>query len=172
MNIEIRLARPDDAMDACNVLRRSISECCADDHRNDAAILAAWLGNKTPETVASWFASSVNYAIVALNDGVLHGVAIMTRQGKIVLCYVSPDARFLGIGKALLQTLEQRASELGLSNLHVISTITANCFYARNGFVQGATAQTAFGTQGIVFSKRLSVSYGKKAPCRCGNVTA
>lgn len=172
MNIEIRTARPEDAIDACNVLRRSISECCTDDHRNDGAILAAWLGNKTPETVTCWFASPANYSIVALTDGTLSGVAIMTRQGKIVLCYVSPEARFLGIGKVLLRTLETRAAELGLSSLQVTSTITAKCFYARNGYLEGATAQTAFGTEGIVFTKRLTASYGKKAPCRCGAAAA
>lgn len=52
---EIRVVTADDARAACEVLRRSILECCVDDHRNDPAILAKWLRNKTPEIVESWF---------------------------------------------------------------------------------------------------------------------
>ncbi|RJF96238.1 GNAT family N-acetyltransferase [Noviherbaspirillum saxi] len=148
-------------------MRRSILECCIDDHRNDVAILSAWLANKTPETVRCWFGSHANYSIVAVSSGVVSGVAIMTRQGKIVLCYVSPEARFGGTGKALLQALECRAKEWGVLQLQVNSTLTAKGFYAHNGFVEGAVARTAFGTDGILFSKRLAASYPQKAPCRC-----
>ena len=43
MSLEIRIATSTDAFEACNVLRRSIVECCSLDHRDDPAILEAWL---------------------------------------------------------------------------------------------------------------------------------
>lgn len=170
--MEIRVARPEDAASACGVLRRSISECCADDHRNDAAILSAWLGNKTPETVESWFLSASNYSLVAVSDSEVVGVAMLTRAGKIVLFYVSPDVRFSGVGKALLQGLEAQAREWGLRAIQVDSTITAQAFYLRNEFIAGAEKTACFGIPVTSFSKKLAGSYAKAAPCRCGKAEA
>lgn len=167
MTITIRTAVPDDAKDACEVLRRSISECCEDDHQRDAAVLAAWLGNKTPDNVRCWFGAPANHSIVAVADGMTAGVAVMTRQGRIVLFYVSPEMRFLGVGKAMLQALESQARNWGLASLQVNSTLTARCFYSRNGYIEGATARTSYGAEGILFSKRLVASYPQKPACRC-----
>jgi GNAT superfamily N-acetyltransferase len=167
MNPEIRRARPEDAVSACSVLRRSISECCTEDHRNDAVILAAWLGNKTPETVESWFLSPQNHSLVAIRNNEIVGVAMLTRAGKIVLCYVAPEVRFTGIGKALLEALELQAKQWGHTTLHVVSTVTAKSFYLRNGYVSGATTKCAFGIEAITFSKRLGSSYRQKAGCGC-----
>jgi len=170
MKTEIRTARPEDAAPACNVLCRSISECCTEDHRNDAAILSAWLGNKTPETVGSWFASPSNFSLVATVGNEVVGVAILTRAGKIVLCYVSPEMRFTGVGKALLLAMEEQAREWGLRSLQVVSTITAKSFYLRNGFVLGCTKTAAFGIEALSFSKKLSAGgcYPKTVACSCG----
>ena len=168
MNIEIRTARPEDAAAACNVLCRSIFECCVEDHHNDQAILAAWLGNKTPATVESWFLSRANFSVVALAGGAVVGVAIMTRPGKIALCYVAPEARFIGAGKALLQALEAQAREWGIRSIQVMSTITAKPFYLRNGFVCGDTAKAVFGIETTILSKKLSDDgYPRKVPCGC-----
>jgi GNAT superfamily N-acetyltransferase len=168
MKCGIRTARPEDANSACNVLRRSISECCAEDHRNDETILAAWLGNKTPETVESWFLCQTNFSLVATMDNDIVGVAMLTRAGKVVLCYVTPEVRFAGVGKGLLQALEVQAKEWGLSNVQVMSTVTAKSFYLRNGYVSGPTTKCVFGIEAITFSKRLCTSYRQKAACGCG----
>lgn len=170
MNTEIRVAKPGDATAACNVLCRSISECCTEDHRNDTAILSAWLGNKTPETVESWFNLPSNFSLVAVRDNDIIGVAILTRAGKIVLFYVSPEMRFTGAGKALLQAMEAQAKEWGLRSLQVVSTITAKSFYLRNGFVLGCTKTSAFGIEALSFSKKLSAGgcYPKTVACNCG----
>lgn len=168
MSVEIRIATACDAACACLVLRRSISECCTEDHRNDAAILDAWLGNKTAENVASWFLSPSNFSIVAVVDQAIAGVALLTRTGKIVLCYVTPELRFTGIGKALLQALEQQAREWNIRSLSVISTATAKSFYSHNGYVQGTITRSVFGIDVISFSKRLTAcSYPKKPSCGC-----
>jgi GNAT superfamily N-acetyltransferase len=173
MKTEIRVAKPGDAASACTVLRRSIAECCAEDHRNDAAILSAWLGNKTPETVKSWFLSPSNFSLVAITANEVVGVAMLTRAGKIVLFYVSPDVRFSGVGKALLQGLEAQAGEWGLRAIQVDSTATAQPFYLRNEFVAGTEKTSCFGIPVTSYSKKLAAgSYAKAAPCRCGKVEA
>lgn len=64
--IEVRDAVREDAPAACEVIRRSISELCEADHRNDPEILRRWLANKTPEIVASWIVQPGNSVLVAV----------------------------------------------------------------------------------------------------------
>ena len=65
MNPEIRDARPEEAAEIAALIRASITDLCARDHRNEPNALAAWLANKTPETVASWIAAPDQRLIVA-----------------------------------------------------------------------------------------------------------
>src|SRR4051812_44226158 len=125
MGIEIRTAAPDDAMAACEVLRRSILECCVQDHQHRPEILDAWLGNKTPQNVASWFASPSNFSVVAESEGAVVGVALLNQAGKLSLCYVLPEVLHTGAGKALLAAVEAQARSWGVSVLRLHSTATA-----------------------------------------------
>lgn len=142
--VQIREARVEDADAACEVMRRSITELCAEDHNNDPAWLADWLANKTPENVAAWIGNSNNVVYVAVNDGRIVGVAAMERTGRISLNYVSPDVRFKGVSKALLAGLECKARELGLAQCTLESTKTALRFYRAAGYreQQGCAQQT------------------------------
>jgi GNAT superfamily N-acetyltransferase len=167
--IEVRTAEPGDAGCACNVLRRSIAQLCEKDHRNDTAILTTWLANKTPETVRGWIESGKNCSLVAVIDNQVAGIAILTRQGKIVLFYVAPEMCQAGAGNALLQAIEHRAGEWGLRTLQVDSTLTAQQFYLRHGFTLNRTTISAFGTEAYSLSKSLvQAGYPQKKPCRCG----
>jgi GNAT superfamily N-acetyltransferase len=170
MNIDIRAARSEDASHACDLLRQSIVQCCAEDHRDDKTVLTAWLGNKTPETVQVWFASPSNHSLIALVDGRIAGVAILTRKGKLGLLHVSPDLRFSGVGKTLLGAMESQAKAWGLNNLQVNSTRTAQNFYLRNGYLDVAIVSAAYGIDAILLSKRLAASYACKPACRCSLV--
>jgi GNAT superfamily N-acetyltransferase len=58
----------------------------------------------------------------------------MTKAGKITLNYVSPEARFRGISKALIDRLEAQARELGLDRCTLNSTETARQFYLSLGY--------------------------------------
>lgn len=170
MNISIRIAEPGDAESACAALRRSILECCEVDHRHDDAILSAWLGNKNPQTVAAWFASPANFSLVATADSEMFGVGLLTRKGRIALCYVTPEARFTGAGKALLQGLEAQAVNWGLRTVHVNSTATAKDFYLRNGYVPGGAATSSFGTAATLLTKNLTANGAARRPtprCSC-----
>jgi GNAT superfamily N-acetyltransferase len=144
--MEIRAATPEDAPAACQVMRRSIAELCVADHRNDEAILTRWLSNKTPEVFASWITQSDNSLLVAAEGGGILGVGSVTDAGEITLNYVSPDARFRGVSRALLGALEARAVERGNTRCTLTSTETARRFYRANGYVEDGLPIGNFGT--------------------------
>ncbi|HTQ83395.1 MAG TPA: GNAT family N-acetyltransferase [Pseudolabrys sp.] len=145
--MEIRDALPEDALAACEVLRRSISELCAADHHNDPVLLARWLANKTPETVASWIAKPDNSVLVAVEADKVLAVGAVTDAGEITLNYVSPDARFRGVSSALLRRLEARALERGNTRCTLVSTDTALRFYLAAGYSLTGTPLGKFGMQ-------------------------
>ena len=127
--MEIRDARPEDAVAACDVLRQSISQLCVADHRNDPAILDAWLSNKKPEIVAAWANAPGNTLLVAVEGEAILAVGSVTDAGEITLNYVAPAARFRGVSRALLRALEARAVERGNARCTLTSTETAHRFY-------------------------------------------
>jgi GNAT superfamily N-acetyltransferase len=133
--MKIRDAKVDDARAAAQVLRRSITDLCAADHGNDPAILAQWLSNKTPDIVASWMTAPNNSVLVAVEDDTILAVGAVTDTGRITLNYVSPDARFRGVSRALLRALEARARERGSVRCTLNSTETARRFYLATGYV-------------------------------------
>ena len=155
MSLEIRIAVATDAFAACHVLRRSIAECCELDHRNDAAILNAWLGNKTPQMVANWFSSPTNFSLLALDGGAVVGVALLTGAGKLALCYLLPEARGKGAGKALLARIEQQACSWGVKALQLHSTATGAPFFASQGYIDAGKVRSPYGVETTFYWKQL-----------------
>ena len=158
MNCSIRKALPKDVQAACSVLRRSISECCIEDHHNDPEILSAWLRNKTPENLISWFSSPANFPVVATSGKDVVGVGLLSTKGEVLLCYVLPEVRFAGVGKVLLDALESHAREIGLPAIRLSSTTTAKPFYLRNGFTPCGPPEVAFGITAFPMIKQLGAN--------------
>jgi GNAT superfamily N-acetyltransferase len=146
--MRIRDAEPADAPAACQVLRRSITALCIADHHNDPEILRRWLANKTPEIVASWIINPSNTMLLAVDEGAVLAVGSITDAGEIQLNYVSPDARFRGVSRALMTALEARARENGITACTLISTETARRFYHATGYVETGAPAGKFGTTG------------------------
>jgi len=132
--MQIREANTEDAVEACQILRRSIAELCRLDHEDNPAVLEQWLGNKTPDNVRAWIAHPHNYFIVATEGTEILGIGAVTSSGEITLNYVSPVARFSGVSKATLKRLEAKALELGNSACTLASTKTAQRFYLAAGY--------------------------------------
>jgi GNAT superfamily N-acetyltransferase len=154
--MEIRAATLEDAPAACRVMRRSIAELCVADHRNDEAILTRWLGNKTPEIFASWIRQPDNSLLVAAEGDDILAVGSVADAGQITLNYVSPDARFRGVSRALLVALEAQARERGNTRCTLTSTETARRFYLANGYAEDGLPVGNFGTSsGYPMSKVL-----------------
>ena len=153
--MHIREALRDDAGAASSVIRRSIAELCHADHGNDPAILARWAGNKTPQNFCSWLEQGDNSLFVAVEGDVVLGVGSVTDAGRIGLNYVSPEARFQGVSRALLHALEQRAAQRGNTGVTLESTETARRFYLSNGYTEIGKPIEAFGTTSYPMSKVL-----------------
>lgn len=171
MSIEIRTAGPDDAGAACSVLRRSITECCGRDHGTQPAVLQAWLGNKTPDTVASWIASPTNFTVVAVRDGEVVGISLLTQAGKLSLCYLVPEAQHAGLGKAMLAAVEQQACVWGISVMRLHGTTGAHDFFVRNGYILAGKERSCYGVECDFFWKKLDAEPGaettKRKFCNC-----
>lgn len=120
----IRNAEPEDAVAACEVMKRSITELCAADHGGDPEILARWLSNKTPEDVRSWIVRHDATLLVAVETDAIVAVGMVTDAGEILLNYVSPDSQFRGVSRALLKALEARAKERDATVCRLESTET------------------------------------------------
>lgn len=144
--MNIRDARAGDAPAACQVLRRSIAELCVADHRHDPAVLARWLSNKTPEIVRAWITQPNSSVLVAVEGEDILAVGCVTDEGEITLNYVSPDARFRGVSRALLGALEARAVQRGSVRCMLFSTETARRFYHANGYAEDGLPVGEFGT--------------------------
>lgn len=175
MSLEIRMAVSADAAAACEVLRRSITECCVLDHKNDALILDAWLGNKTPQMVANWFGSSTNFSLVAVDGDVVVGVALLTGAGKLALCYLLPEARRQGAGKALLARMEAQACSWGVKALQLHSTATGEAFFASQGYLDAGKVRSPYGVETVFFWKQLDAGgelpdAKRKRFCNCNSV--
>lgn len=153
--IDIRKALPGDASAACNLLRRSIEECRQDDHRNHPEVLGPWLGNKTPATVASWFSTSSNFAVVAESEGRLIGLALLTQAGKLALCYVLPEAVRRGVGRALLESVESQARSWSINKVHLHSPAGASAFFERHGYLNAGKEKVCYGLECDLLWKRL-----------------
>jgi GNAT superfamily N-acetyltransferase len=157
MLIETRTAVASDAIAICKVVRRSISECCVLDHRNDPATLSAWLGNKTPESALAWVQSPDSIGVAAAQGNRLVGFAL-AKGDELALCYVLPEVLHTGVGKALLQAIESRVISQGFRILRVVSTRTAQSFYSRNGFTMSGPPQVWAGIEGLPMAKAMKAT--------------
>ena len=139
----------DEAVDCGTVRRRSPQRSC---------ILARWLSNKTPETFLSWLKRPDNSLLVAVENGRILGVGGVTDAGEINLNYVSPDARFRGVSRAMLGALEARAAARGNVCCTLASTEPAHRFYRAAGYIEvGAPPSGKFGIEsGYPMSKTLT----------------
>jgi GNAT superfamily N-acetyltransferase len=179
MGFEIRQATPQDAPAACALLRRSIEHGCATEHAEHPEILQAWLGNKTPQNVATWFASPSNFAVVVVRPGVagdgavpgdpLVGMALLNQAGRLALCYVDPDWLRQGAGTALLDAVEARAREWNISKVHMHSPASASAFFERLGYVNAGKDRACFGLECDFLWKPLDPTQApaRKRFCNC-----
>jgi GNAT superfamily N-acetyltransferase len=145
--IQLRQALPNDAPAACELLRRAIEDGCAADHGGRPALLAAWLGNKTPANVQAWFSSPTNHAVLAECGGRVAGVALLNQAGKLALCYVQPDLVRNGVGSALLAAVEAQARQWNISKIHMHSPTGATAFFERHGYVNAGKDKACFGLE-------------------------
>ena len=74
----IRDARPEDAVAACEVARRSIAELCEPDHGSDPEIVARWLANTMPENMRAWIVRPNASLLVAVEERAILAVGMVS----------------------------------------------------------------------------------------------
>ena len=95
----------------------------------------------------AWIARQDATLLVAVQADAIVAVGMVTDAGGVLLNYVSPDARFRGVSRALLKALEARASARGAAVCGLESTETARRFYRSNGYAETGAATRKFGAR-------------------------
>lgn len=144
--MKVRRALPLEAALLATVVRRSITELCADEYRHDPVVLKRWLANKTPDNFARWIEDDRHVVFVADAEPQIAGVGMITCEGEIQLVYVSPDFRFQGVSKALLTDMEDHARRLGLTEVRLGATQLARQMYEASGYRGEREVESQFGT--------------------------
>jgi GNAT superfamily N-acetyltransferase len=152
-----RCAELSEAAGAADVLRRSITELCADDYRHDPAVLARWLANKTAANLERWIVDPARSVCVVMDEaGRLAAVGMVVHDGEVQLNYVAPEARFGGASKRLLAHMEEHLRRLGVRRATLASSQVARRFYRAAGYAEGEEVESLFGTlPGVRMTKDL-----------------
>lgn len=135
--IELRPAKRTEAAEIASLLCRSITELCVLDHKNDAAEIAAWTANKTPDAVRGWISDEQATLITAYSGNELAGVGAVDAGGEILLLYIHPDHRFVGVSDSLLKRMVENNGAVRLT-----STFTARAFYRKRGWSETGKAMS------------------------------
>jgi GNAT superfamily N-acetyltransferase len=154
------MARPataQDASDAIDVVRQSITVLCVADHLNDTATLARWLANKSPASFETWISNPENFCAVEEVDGRVQAVGLLHRSGELRLFYVAPGHERKGLGRNIHALLLWRAREWGLPKLHLESTSVARVFYESLGYQPSGPQRLLFGVlQAFPYQKAIA----------------
>jgi len=143
-NETFRRAVPSDSGDISRVLIRSIKELCYLDHQGDAAKIADWCANKSPDHVLAWLESGAGIWVCEDASTIL-GVGGL-RCEEITLLYLHPNAVGRGVGKALLSHLESAMLHSGVETAKLSATKTGLPFYLPQGWAQTG-GETSCGQQ-------------------------
>ena len=123
-----------DAESICALHVAAIREVCGLVY--DAHAIEAWAGAKRPERYRAAIAESI--MLVAEGEGVIAGFGelhLATAELKAV--YVRPDSLRRGIGRRILQALEETGRKRGLHRIELRATLNAIPFYRAQGYDLG-----------------------------------
>jgi GNAT superfamily N-acetyltransferase len=165
--LTFRLARPEDAPAASEVICASIRHLCTADHQGDPD--ASWLSNKSPDGLAAMIDDPFATVWLAEREGSIVAVGQTTRPGnaegagKITLNYVVPAARHTGASSALLSVMETSLAAEGITHAYLTSTETALKFYLAHGWQPSAPPRKGRWIVGHPLEKEISSPVGNKA---------
>ena len=128
--IEIRPATANDAETICRVAIRALRETNARDY--PAVVIARLVAGFSPQRITTFIASRPFY--VAIAHDTIVGTANLDGVAARAL-FVDPDHQGKGIGSRLMAVIEDLARARSVATLHVQSSITAESFYRKLGYV-------------------------------------
>ena len=131
MRIAIRPYQPADAPTLLALFRDVIRRVNSRDYNPQQ--IAAWASDDIdPHAWAVRFEQ--RFAIVAEFNDRIAGFSELEPDGHIDRYYVSADHQRLGAGKSMLEALVDEAQRSGISHLYAEVSITAQSFFASQGF--------------------------------------
>ncbi|MFN3430125.1 MAG: GNAT family N-acetyltransferase [Candidatus Sericytochromatia bacterium] len=129
--LTIRPASPADNVAISGVHQAAIRELCKTHY--DERTVAVWAASRTPELYERVLES--HDVFVAERDGAVVGFGQLDLEsGAIHAVYVAPEAARSGVGKAMLQHLEDVASLHGWPKVHLTATLNAQSFCEAMGY--------------------------------------
>jgi N-acetylglutamate synthase-like GNAT family acetyltransferase len=127
---EIRRAVASDAEHISRVIISALHQSNAQDY--PPQVISAVAENFSPERVAAQLGTRQAYVAV-VGDAVVGTAAL---DGSVIRSvYVDPAHQGKGVGAQLMDILESLAREQSIATLSVPSSITAESFYRKRGFV-------------------------------------
>jgi adenylate kinase family enzyme/N-acetylglutamate synthase-like GNAT family acetyltransferase len=135
IHTQIRIATDEDVSGIRKVIRSSIEGLAHKDYPEE--IIQSW-GADTPraqEKQKLAIRESKELTWVAIQDGKVVGFSAFSPQTQeLRAVYVCANVARQGLGSILLEQVEKKARELGLSSLKMHSSITAVPFYKHHGY--------------------------------------
>lgn len=151
---EIRPARLADALDIAALHHVAVHRLAAGFY--DADVLSRWSPPVTvsrAERIYREAQAAGGLTLVAEADGEIAGFGIVRpADGEISACYVAPEQARKGIGRKLVDAMEQVARSSGARALRVRAGRNARSFYAALGYRVGGRGEHLFedGTRMVV----------------------
>ena len=131
MNINIRLATPEDLSDMQNLFTKSIKSTCTKDY--------------SPEQIQVWTSSVHNkerwekllsdqFVLIAENDIEMIGFGSLARGTYLDFMYVHPHYQRQGIASRIYRELKKESQKQGHHQMTADVSITAKAFFESKGF--------------------------------------
>lgn len=143
MNITIRPFRDADAGDISTIVCRNLREVNSKDYASD--VIEDLVCRFTPDKIMRF--SREREMFVAEADGRVVGTASLARdnrtQDEKYVCltvFVLPECHGAGIGKRLMERVEEAARSRGAKVLQVPASLTALPFYRKRGYAEDESA--------------------------------
>ena len=135
--ITIRKARREDAQAAWDIRNAAIKSQCVGYYSSEA--LAIW----TAGEISEQFMTVVehHFYVATIADRIVGTGMVNLESGQVDAIFVHPSHMGMGVGKKLLAHLESLARSVGLTQLHLESTLNAAPFYRACGFLGERVAQ-------------------------------
>lgn len=128
----IRPAQQADRAGICNVHRSAIMGICITSY--SAPDVSTWAGLLQPEAYREVITKNFMVVAVDRNGEIIGFGQLEPVTGEVQAVYVLPSATGMGVGGALLATLEAEASRRGLTRLFLHSTLNAESFYSAHRY--------------------------------------
>lgn len=135
----LRRGRPSDALPILEAQRSAIRGTAASAY--SPSVINEWgpetIAPKRVENFMRWIELGEELIVVAVdsNEHIIGFGSIVPRNSELRAVYVAAEHGRQGAGSAILARLEEMARALGLTELHMDSSINAVPFYEANGFI-------------------------------------